>query len=237
MSAIYKTYVVIIQTINQVLTDRTVLNTVNAAFNNLMKVSDERSASATEVSDDVDITDAKNEFIEKCTTVLKERSSNEIYSLGERVAMLYTYMKNTNEKVSDEAIEVIHPIGTGAFKEVLGEDEYATFMNGWQNIIDNNPPSELTMLSIRKEVQETVDKQKKIKEESDKRFALNIRKKVTASQAAMIAKKKLEKAGMVFEEGEGITFIKKKPEPEPAPVVDTTAVETPSGGVAETKDD
>jgi hypothetical protein len=245
MSVLYKNYVVMLQTINQVLTDKAVLSTINTAFNDLMKAGVEDTATATATA--TTSSEAKTVFIDKCTNVLKECSSEIIYSLGERVAMLYSYMKNTDEKVSEEAIEVIHPIGTDSFKDVLGDDEYTTFMNGWQNILDKNPPSELTMTSIRKEVQETVEKQKKMKEESDKRFALNIRKKVTASQAAMIAKKKLEKAGMVFEEGEGVTFIKRKPAPEPEPAVatedDTTSKDVPisntesSGGVAETKDD
>jgi hypothetical protein len=247
MSALYKNYVVLLQTLNQVLTDKEVLNTINVAFNDLMKAvsptEETATATATDATDEV-ITAAKRDFIEKCTNALKGRNTDEIYSLGEKVAMLYSYMTTTTEKVSEEAIEVIHPIGTSSFKEVLGDDEYTTFMNGWQNILDKNPPSELTMIGIRKEVEETVEKQKKIKEESDKRFALNIRKKVTAAQAAMVGKKKLEKAGVVFEEGEGITLIKRKPEPEPEPAPVATEGDTkveevavPSEGVQESKDD
>jgi len=253
MSASYKNYIMMLQMLNQNISNIDIRKSINEAFSTLIDAedkikSDSETATATsevETESNEMALEAKRAFIEKCSESLKGLNSAELYSMGEKIAMLYLYMKKTDEKVSDEAIARIHPIGTSSFKDILGSEEYETFMNGWQNIIDEKQPSELTMARIRNEVEVTNEKQKKMKEESDKRFALNIRKKVTASQAALIAKKKLEKAGMVFEEGEGVTFIKRPPPPaveSPAAeniVVDeapTNATST-SGGVAETKDD
>lgn len=196
----------------------------------------EAAAESAIVDDSTTVLEAKQVFIEKSSMTLKGRSNEEIYTIGEKVAMMYSFMKSS--KTSDEALEKIHPIGTDSFKEVLEPENYTIFMNGWQNIIDGNPPSEFTLSGIRRDVEVTVEKEKKIKEESDKRFALNIRKKVTATQAALAAKKKLEKAGMVFEEGEGVTLIKQPPEPLATEATSNTVENvTPSGGVGESKDD
>jgi hypothetical protein len=206
-----------------------------------------KSEAATEsavVDDSTTVLETKQAFIDKSSMALKGRSDEEIYTIGEKVAMMYSFMKSS--ETSDDALEKIHPIGTDSFKDVLSTEGYTTFMNGWQNIIDGNPPSEFTLNIVRKDVEVTVEKEKKIKEEADKRFALNIRRKVTATQAALAGKKKLEKAGMVFEEGEGVTLIKRprqpKPEPEPEPLEteaasNTVETDTPSGGVGESKDD
>jgi hypothetical protein len=279
MSGNYKQYVMMIQTLNQSLSDKDSLKTINGAFNNLLKVEFDASESKVEETATATATDtneeetttatdanveektedkvakieaAKQAFVEKCSESLKVLSSEELYSMGEKIAMMYSYMKKSGEEITEDTIERIHPIGTGSFKDVLGTTEFETFMNGWQNIIDENPLSEFTINSIKKDADVAIEKQNKLKEESNKRFAHNIRKKVTATQAALIAKEKLEKAGMVFEEGEGVVVIKQKPRPVKNEVVTETATEdgasdsteTPiaepsetSGGVAETKDD
>jgi hypothetical protein len=296
MSGNYKQYVMMIQTLNQNLSDNDSLKTINESFNNLLKVefdaseskvevetatatatdanTEEETATATDTNEEetttvteanaeentedkvAKIEAAKQAFVEKCSESLKVLSSEELYSMGEKIAMMYLYIKKSGEEITEDAIERIHPIGTGSFKDVLGATEFETFMNGWQNIIDENPPSEFTMNSIKKDAEVAIEKQNKIKEESNKRFAHNIRKKVTATQAALIAKEKLEKAGMVFEEGEGVVLVKQAPRPVKNEVVteatnevvtegsasdstETLVAESSetSGGVAETKDD
>jgi hypothetical protein len=259
MTEFVKNYIVMIQMINQVLTNTEVAGDINKSFTDWYKQTSKgieeatATATATQVVNNSEVVaDARNVFISKCTEALKELSREEVYSVGEKLAMMYSFMKK-NGGTTEEALERIHPLCTDSFREVLGEDEYTELMNGWQNIIDEKAPSELTLTGIRKDVEVTVEKEKKIKEESDKRFALNIRKKVTATQAALAGKKKMEKAGYIFEEGEGVTLIKKKPEPAKEDTINTgvnivadavadNVTETPvevlsSGGVAESKDD
>lgn len=220
MTDFVKNYIAMIQMLNQVLTDTDAAGAINRSFTAWYKAAskgvEEETATATQVDDNSDeVSDARKVFITNCSDALKKLSKEEVYSVGEKLAMMYSFMKK-NGGTTEEALERIHPLCTDSFKEVLGEAEYEELMNGWQNIIDEKAPSELTLSGIRKDVEVTVEKEKKLKEESDKRFALNIRKKVTATQAALIGKKKMEKAGYIFEEGEGVTLIKKAPEPEPA---------------------
>lgn len=260
MSEIVKNYIVMIQMLNQVISNTDAIGEINESIDNLYNVSskgvEEETATATETVDNSEeVNVAKREFITKCSESLKELSREEVFSIGEKLAMMYSFMKK-NGGVDEEALERIHPRCTDSFKEVLGEAAYEEFMNGWQNIIDEKAPSEFTLTGIRKDAEITVEKERKIKEESDKRFALNIRKKVTATQAALAGKNKMEKAGYIFEEGEGVALIKKAPEPaktekekEKEKEVDantkeeTAATDIPvevlssSGGVAESKDE
>lgn len=259
MTEFVKNYIVMIQMLNQVLTNTEVTGDINKSFTDWYKeaskgVEEETATAAQVVNNSENAAEARKVFISKCTEALKVLDREGVYSVGEKLAMMYSFMKK-NGGTAEEALERIHPLCTDSFKEVLGEAEYEELMNGWQNIIDENAPSELTLTGIRKDVEVTVEKEKKIKEESDKRFALNIRKKVTATQAALAGKKKMEKAGYIFEESEGVTLIKKQPEPEPVKedvvtteeedavtteeeVVTETSVEvSSSGGVAESKDD
>jgi hypothetical protein len=255
MAEIIKNYIAMLQMLNQVISDTSTFSEINTSFTNWYKMASkgvEETATAT-VDNSEDISVAKQEFIAKCYGALKGLSREAVISIGEKLAMMYSFMKKNNG-ASEEALERIYPLCTDAFKEVLEDEAYTELMGGWQNIIDDKPPSEFTLTNIRSDVEVVSQREKKLKEESDKRFALNIRRKVTATQSALIGKKKMEKAGYIFEEGEGVALIKKKPAPAPAPapepvkedavtnaeeeVVTETSVEvSSSGGVAESKDD
>lgn len=249
MAIFVKNYIVMIQILNQVLTDLEAAGNINKSFTDWYKAAvkcvEEETTTATQVNDNSEeISDARKVFIRNCSDALKKLRKEEIYSLGEKLAMMYSFMKK-NGGTTEEVLERIHPLCTDSFKEVLGDAEYVELMNGWQNIIDEKAPSELTLAGIRKDVEVTIEKEKKLKEESDNRFSLNIRKKVTATQAALVGKKKMEKVGYIFEDGEGITLIKRKPEPIKDDTVDTgSEVEAEAAskaltnvGVAESKDE